>query len=261
MNFVGIVTQVERQTLFSLHQGKGCRVYFPTLDFIRHLRIHTSSTIRQKFVKQGGFTDPVGCFLESSMLLALFPFLSYFCFLFLSAISYYICLQIPFFGGKKKHFVYFAVLPGSPPITRSNILPAFARGSCSGSQGLATTGKEPRFQLHPLALQPLPWAPCSYTGDQRSSPGLPQACVLSTYVDRKGRWPAEAELKSSSPSWLLTRTSQKRDGCCLYCYYCYKWGSGVCCVDNILLARCKQRRTFLADPCKLANISKNVKSS
>lgn len=113
----------------------------------------------------------------------------------------------------------------------------------------------------PWALQPLPWALSSYRGDQRSSAVFPQACVLSTYVNKKGRRPAEAELKSSSPSWLLMTTSRKRDGYCSYCYYCYKWASGGCCVDNILLTHCKQRRKFIADPCMLANINKNVKSS
>lgn len=68
-----------------------------------------------------------------------------------------ICLQIAcwlFFGEQwgEECFVYFTFFHDSPPITLSNILPAFARGSCSGSQRLATTGKEPHSQLHPLSL-------------------------------------------------------------------------------------------------------------
>lgn len=80
-----------------------------------------------------------------------------------------------------------------------------------------------------------------------------------TRVERKGRWPGEAEQKSSSPSWLPTWTSLlcEREGYCLHRCDCYKWVSGV---DNILLTCCKQRRKFVADSCRLANINKNVRS-
>ena len=76
----------------------------------------------------------------------------YFCFFFLPQFCTNMALHSFFLGGKKKrHFVYFAFLHGSPPIALPNILPAFARGSYSGSHGLATTGKEPPSQLHPSA--------------------------------------------------------------------------------------------------------------
>lgn len=93
------------------------------------------------------------------------------------------------------------------------------------------------------------WTP---TEETKGAPQHFPDHVFCPHVGKKERGPAEAELKRSSPRWLLMRTSWKRDVYCSYRYYCYKWISGVC--YNILHTCCKQRRKFIADLCKLAKI-------
>lgn len=167
------------------------------------------------------------------MLLALLPLISCFCFLFLSAILYH---SVP-------KCLLGTFLHGSPPTgLPTPFLPL---------QGEAAQEAKVWLQKQRNHM-------CSQTGEQRGSSALLQASVLFPCVERKGRRAGEAKQKSSSPKLAanLNIPLAGGEGYCFYCCDCSEWVSGV---DNILLTCRKQRRKFIADSCKLANINKSVR--
>lgn len=156
------VIQLGGETLFPLPPRKRLHSTLPIPC------LHPTSQNSHKFncqaevCKKRGFAHSVGSFLYSSMLLALLPLISCFCFLFLSAISYH---PIP-------KYLLGTFLHGSPPTGLPiSFLPL---------QGEAAQEAKVWLQRERNHM-------CSWTGEQSSSSALLQACVLFTCIERKGR--------------------------------------------------------------------------
>lgn len=253
MSFAEIVIQLEKDPMASA-VGKRLQSTLPRSCLHQASQNSHKRNCQTKVCKKRGFTHSVCCFLQSSALLARPPFLpALLCCFFLQFHTY----LPPNTSRGRKAWCLFRFLPRQPSHCPFQYPSCLCQGKSLRKPRAGYIWKGPMIPGRSLG----PAAPASSALLLHKRPAaLPRAWFLSTCADRKGRRRAESELKSRRPRQLLPRSFWKSDGHCLYCYYCYQGVAGVFWV-YILLTRCKQRKKFIADPCKLANINTNVKSS